>query len=103
MAAPVKIRAKIKDGVAEVKTLMPHAMETGTRRSDAGELIPAHFIETVTCYKNDKQVLQAQWGAAISKNPFFAFKLKSSVPGDVVRVEWVDNKGETSSGETTLK
>ena len=103
MAAKVKIRGKIKDGVAEIKSLMPHPMETGTRRSPEGELIEAHYIQTVTCFKNDEQVMQAHWGPAVSKNPFFAFKVKDAAPGDVIKVSWVDNKGETSDGELVLK
>ena len=103
MAAKVKMRGKIKAGIAEVKTLMPHPMETGTRRDADGALIPAHHIETVTCYKNGKQVIVAYWGPAVSKNPFFSFKVKDSVLGDVIKVSWVDNRGERSSGELVLK
>ena len=103
MAAKVKIRGKIKAGVAEVKSLMPHPMETGTRRDAEGAVNPAHYIQTVTGYKNEVQVIQAHWGPAVSKNPFFAFKVKNSNPGDVIRISWVDNTGETSSGEMVLK
>ena len=103
MAAKVKIRAKIKAGAVEVKSLMPHPMETGSRRDADGNIIAAHFIETVTCYKNDQQVVQAQWGPAVSKNPFFAFKIKHGVAGDVIRVDWLDNLGEHGSGELVLK
>jgi len=103
MAAKVKIRGKIKDGVAEIKSLMPHPMETGTRRDADGQVVPAHYIQTVTCFKNDEQVMQAHWGPAVSKNPFFAFKVKNAASGDVIRVDWVDNTGETSSGELVLK
>jgi len=103
MAAKIKIRGKIKEGVAEVKSLMPHPMETGTRRNAEGNIVPAHYIQTVTCFKNNEQVIQAHWGTAVSKNPFFAFKVKNAVPGDTIRVDWVDNTGETSSGELVLK
>ncbi len=103
MSAPVKIRGKIKDGIAEVKALMPHPMETGTRRNAAGEIVPAHYIQTVTCFKNDTQVMQAQWGPAVSKNPFFAFKVKDVAPGDVIKISWTDNLGESNSGELELK
>lgn len=102
MAAKVKIRAKLSDGVANVKSLMPHPMETGTRRDPDGNLIPAHFIETVTCFKNDEEVISADWGASVSTNPYFAFKVKAQA-GDVIKIDWVDNLGETSSGETVLK
>ena len=47
MAAKVKIRGKLKDGVAQVKSLMPHPMETGTQRDPDGNLIAAHYIDKV--------------------------------------------------------
>ena len=78
MAAPVKMRGRIKNGIAEIKSLMPHPMETGTRRNADGELVPAHYIQTVTCFKNDEQIMQAHWGPAVSKNPFFSFKVKNA-------------------------
>ena len=102
VAAKVKIRAKLKDGVANVKSLMPHPMETGTRRDPDGNLIAAHYIETVTCFKNDEQVIAADWGPSVTKNPYFAFKLHAAA-GDVIRIDWTDNLGESSSGEVVLK
>ena len=103
MATKVKIRGKVKDGVANVKSLMSHPMETGTRRDPEGNLIAAHYIEKVTCFKNDQEVLSANWGASVSKNPYFAFKVKNSAPGDVIRITWTDNLGDTGSGELVLK
>ncbi len=103
MAGKVKIRGKIKNGVAEIKSLMPHPMETGTRRAEDGSVVPAHYIQNVTCYKNDTVVMKADWGAAVSKNPFFSFQVKNANPGDVIRVEWTDNLNETGSGELVLK
>ena len=103
MTATVKIRGKIKGDVAEVKSLMPHPMETGTRRDPSGAMIPAHYIETVTCFKNDVQIMQAHWGPAVSKNPFFAFKVKNAKAGDVIRISWTDNLGEQGEGELVLK
>jgi len=103
MAAKVKIRGKVKDGVAKMKALMPHPMETGTRRDPDGNLIPAHYIETVTCYKNGEELMQAHWGPSVSKNPYFAFRVKGAASGDVIKIAWKDNKGESSEGELTLK
>lgn len=102
MTAKVKVRAKLTDGIAAIKSLMPHPMETGTRRDADGALIPAHYIETVTCFKNDKEIVQADWGPSVSTNPYFAFKVKAAV-GDVIKIDWVDNLGESSTGEVVLK
>ncbi len=99
----IKLRAKIKEGVAQVKCLMPHPMETGVRKTADGSLIPAHYIETVTCEHNGTTVIEAQWGTSVSKDPYFAFKLANAKAGDVIKVSWVDNTSESSSGEITLK
>ncbi|MFT4720692.1 MAG: sulfur-oxidizing protein SoxZ [Candidatus Azotimanducaceae bacterium] len=102
-ARKVKMRGKIKNTVAQIKVLMEHPMETGTRRDEAGDVIPAHFIQEVICQRNDEVVLSVEWGTSISKNPYFAFKINGANPGDVVKVSWTDNLGETSAGDITLK
>jgi len=100
---PVKIRAKLKDGAAKIKTLMPHPMETGTRRDSDDNVIPAHYIEQVVCELNGELALSAEWGPSVSKNPYFAFKLHNVKAGDHVKVSWTDNLGESSFGELNLK
>ena len=45
MASKIKLKTKLQGDVAEVKSLMLHPMETGTRKDpDTGALIPAHHI-----------------------------------------------------------
>lgn len=102
MANPMKIRAKADGDVVEVKVLMSHIMETGQRKNQAGEPIPAHFIQTVSATCNDRTVLSAQWGPAVSANPFLSFKFKGGRKGDKVKVSWVDNKGDSRSDETVV-
>lgn len=95
MASPMRIRAAAKDGITEVRVLMNHEMETGQRRDAAGAVVPAWFIQEVSARLNDKDVMSAQWGPSIAKNPYFAFKIKGGKAGDTVSVTWVDNRGET--------
>ena len=97
MADMMKIRARLKDGVTEVKVLMIHPMETGRRIDDAGETVPVHFIQLITATLNGKTVLEAQWGTGISKNPYLTFRLRGASLGDKVAVSWVDNKGATNA------
>jgi sulfur-oxidizing protein SoxZ len=47
-------------------------------------------------------VLTAQWGTAVSKNPFLAFKFKGGQKGDKIVITWVDNRGETRTDEATV-
>lgn len=103
MADPMKIRATAEGDSANIKVLMNHPMETGQRKdAKTGQTVPAHFIQQVTAAVNGKNVLNAQWGVAISKNPFLGFKVKGAKAGDKVTVEWVDNKGEKSTAEATV-
>jgi sulfur-oxidizing protein SoxZ len=103
MANPMKIRANLKDDIVEVKVLMSHDMETGQRKNAQGELIPAHFIQTVTAVHNGKTVLAAEWGPAVAKNPYLSFKFKGGAQGDKVQITWVDNRGEQRSDEAIIK
>lgn len=103
MAQPMKVRAALKGDVAEVKCLMNHEMENGLRKdAKTGNLVPAHFITNVTAEVGGKQVLDAQWGGGISKNPYLAFRVKGVKKGDKVVINWVDNKGETSTADATI-
>jgi sulfur-oxidizing protein SoxZ len=47
--------------------------------------------------------MEAQWGTAISKNPFLEFKIKGVKSGDKVAVNWLDNKGDKNAIEETVK
>jgi sulfur-oxidizing protein SoxZ len=95
MGEPMKIRASLVGDSTEVKVLMSHEMETGQRKDAQGQTIPAWFIQTVTVTWNDKTVLSAQWGTAVSKNPFLSFKFKGGAKGDKITVSWTDSRGET--------
>ena len=102
MADPMKIRANLVGDSTEVKVLMSHEMETGQRKDAQGAIIPAWFIQNVTVTHGDKTVLSAQWGTAIAKNPFLAFKFKGGAKGDKITVNWVDNHGDKRTDETTI-
>ncbi len=102
--ASIKIRAKAKDGVTTVKTLISHSMESGLRKdSKTGEKIPAHHITEVTAEHKGNVVMTANWGGAISKNPYLSFKFKGAASGDMIKITWVDNKGEGDSAEAKIK
>jgi sulfur-oxidizing protein SoxZ len=102
MADPMRIRAVAKDGVVNVKVLMSHEMETGQRKDNAGNVVPAHFIQNVTATHNGKTVLSAQWGPAVSKNPFLEFNFKGGQKGDKIQVTWTDNKGDKRTDEAAI-
>ncbi len=102
MADPMKIRASLQGDVADVRVLMAHPMETGQRKDAAGNVVPLHFIQTITAQLNGKQVFAADVSQAISRNPVFAFKVKGAKAGDKLAITWTDNKGEKRTDEVTV-
>jgi len=102
--ASIKMRAKITDGVTTVKVLISHPMDTGLQKNKkTGKKIPAHFIQEVVCKHKGTTVLTANWGPAISKNPYLSFRFTGAAAGDTISVSWVDNKGEKDSAEAAIK
>lgn len=102
MADPMRIRASVQGDVADVKVLFNHEMETGQRKDANGQTVPAHFIQTVSAIFKGRSVLAAQWGPAVSKNPFLNFKFKGAAKGDKIQITWVDTKGDTRTDEATF-
>ena len=102
MSDPMRIRAQAAGSNATVRVLMSHEMETGQRKDSAGKIVPAWHITDVTAAHNGKQVLSAEWGPAVAKNPFLQFTLKGAKAGDKIAVTWKDNRGETRTDEATV-
>jgi len=96
---PVKMRGRLRGATLDVKCLMPHPMETGVRKDFDGNPIPAHFIETVSCTRNGELVISAQLGPSVSRDPYLGFTVHGAAAGDRIEVSWVDNRGNSSSGE----
>lgn len=102
MVDPMRVRAQENGGVVDVKVLMKHDMETGLRKDSAGKTIPAHHITTITASCKGKQVFEAQFGPAVSKDPFLNFKFKGGAKGDTVSITWVDNKNDKRTDEAKI-
>jgi sulfur-oxidizing protein SoxZ len=79
-------------------------MESGLRKdSKTGELIPAHHVTEVTAEHKGSTVMTGNWSGGISKNPYLSFKFKGAASGDMIKISWVDNKGEGDSAEAKIK
>ena len=102
MSDPMRIRAQVSGDKAVVRVLMSHEMETGQRKDASGKLVPAWFIQEVVAQLNGKPVMSAQWGPAVSKNPFLQFTVKGAKAGDKIAVTWKDTKGDTRTDEATV-
>jgi sulfur-oxidizing protein SoxZ len=102
MADPMRIRAQAAGDKTTVRVLMSHEMETGQRKDTSGRIVPAWFIQEVSAQLHGKTVMTAQWGPAVSKNPFLQFVVKGAKAGDKIAVTWVDNRGDKRTDEATV-
>jgi sulfur-oxidizing protein SoxZ len=96
----VKVPGSVKKGeVFQIKTLMPHKMETGRRKDKkTGEVIPRKIINKFECVYNGQTVFSADIHPAISANPYIAFYCKGMESGDI-EFRWTEDGGKV----TTLK
>ncbi|MCB1645793.1 MAG: thiosulfate oxidation carrier complex protein SoxZ [Pseudomonadales bacterium] len=79
--------------VFQVRTILPHPMETGYRRTRMGEKIPRHIVVAFTVHYNDELVFAADIGPGISSNPYFEFHVRASRSGELV-FRWEDDRGQ---------
>jgi sulfur-oxidizing protein SoxZ len=101
MASTIRVRATSKDDTTEVQALIQHPMDSGFVKDAQGQIIPPHFIQQVTFQHDGKKVFVADWGTAVSKDPYVKFSFKGGKKGDDLKISWVDNKG--ASDTTTAK
>ena len=102
MSDPMRIRAQAQGDKTTVRVLVGHEMESGQRKDAAGKIVPAWFIQSINATCNGKTVMSAQWGTAVSKNPFVQFSFKGAKAGDKVVVSWTDNHGDKRSDEAVI-
>lgn len=100
----IKIRTKRLDGKTQIRTLISHPMEHGRNIDEkTGQTIPAHYIQELIVEHNGKTIVSSNLGGGISKNPYFAFMLKGGEVGDMIKISWKDNLGNTDTQERLIE
>lgn len=74
-------------------------MTAETRNAQTGAVVEAHFIEEVTLTHGDAVVLAAEWGQAVSTNPYLEFSFSGAKAGDSLTCAWRDNKGQSDTAD----
>jgi sulfur-oxidizing protein SoxZ len=94
--ARVKVPATAKKGeVIQIKTLIPHKMETGRRKhKKTKKLIPRDIINKFMCKFDGKEVFSADLHPAVAANPYLSFYTRVEKSGTFV-FTWTDDKGKT--------
>ena len=102
MAAPtprIRMPATAKAGeVVEVKTLISHEMESGNRKDKDGKAIPRKIINKFVAKFNGAELMTADWGPAISANPYQSFFVRVPETGTFT-FEWLDDDGAVYKAE----
>jgi len=93
--AVVTLPAQAKRGeIIEIKTLAQHAMETGFRRTQTGDLIPRDIIRRGNCTYNGGEICRVDLHPAIAANPLIAFNTVATESGTLT-FQWVGDNGYT--------
>jgi sulfur-oxidizing protein SoxZ len=104
-SALINVPRKAKRGdVIEIKALTSHIMETGYRRTAAGDLVPRNIITSFTCRYNGAEVFRADFFPATAANPFISFFTTAKESGKF-EFEWIGDRGflETASASITVE
>ena len=104
-AALINVPARAKRGdIIEIKTLMSHIMETGYRRTAAGDLVTCDIVTSFTCRYNGKEIFRADLFPAVAANPFLSFFTVAQDSGKF-EFEWIGDRGfsETASASITVE
>ena len=92
-AVNISVPAQARRGeIIELRTLAGHAMETGFRRTQLGEVIPRDIIRLFTCTYNGEEIFRAELHPAIAANPLIAFTTVATESG-TIEFKWAGDNG----------
>lgn len=97
----MKIKAKMKGDVTEVKLLLSNPM-IGKEEAETKKA-PINYLTHVTAKVGGKVVWEASTGPFLSKDPYFMFQFKGAKAGDEIVVDTVDDKGKTETDKAAIK
>ena len=101
MAGTTKIKAKLKDGIVEVKALATHPMLSYQEAERAKKEV--NFITYVVAKVADKVVFEASTSQFLSKDPYIKFSFRGANVGDTIELTWKDLKGNTDVSTEVIK
>ena len=87
--------------VIEIKTLIPHPMETGYRRTQLGAPVPRDIIRRFVCTYNGTEIFRAELHPAIAANPFITFTTVATESGTLT-FQWAGDNGFAVTQSATI-
>jgi sulfur-oxidizing protein SoxZ len=98
----IKLPAEAQKGeVIEIRTLLPHIMETGLRKDENGNIVPRRIINKFTCTFNGKPVFSVDLETSIAANPYLQFTARVEESG-TFRFAWFDDDGTITTADEQI-
>jgi sulfur-oxidizing protein SoxZ len=98
----LKLPKEAKKGeIIEIKTLMPHVMQTGLLKDKDGKTIPRKIINKFTAEFNGKPVFTANIEPAVAANPYLQFTARVEESG-TFKFSWTDDDGSVVTAEEKI-
>ena len=102
VAVNVNVPAQARRGeIIEIRTLAGHAMETGFRRTQLGEVIPRDIIRLFVCTYNGEEIFRAELHPAIAANPLIAFTTVATESG-TIDFKWTGDNGFSAAESVSI-
>jgi sulfur-oxidizing protein SoxZ len=103
----MRVKAKLKKGVVEVKMMAKHEMSTYDQaEKKTGDKENANFITHIDGSVKGTKVIDLSTSQFLSKNPILKFKFKlpeGAAKGDKFEVTWTDRKGKSATKKAKIK
>jgi sulfur-oxidizing protein SoxY len=98
----ILVKATKREHGLVVRALFTHPMSPPRRGEKGKTAIPGYFIQEATAQLNGKTVLRGDWSSGVARNPYLSFKLRQVAPGDMIRLSWSDNAGNSGATEVEV-
>lgn len=79
--------------VITIKVLIGHAMETGLRTDERGQVIPRKIVNRFVCRYGDVEVFCADLHESVAANPYFEFYIEATASG-ILEFLWEEDGGQ---------
>ena len=101
MSDNIRMVAREESGMVTAKLVISHPNESGTRKDEQGNLVPANFVRTGTVTLNGSPLLDLQLGPSVSKDPFLQFRFAGK-KGDSLKVSFTDSGNMVFAAESVV-
>ncbi|MGB0131459.1 thiosulfate oxidation carrier complex protein SoxZ [Chlorobium sp.] len=97
----MRILAKEDGGIVSLKVIIPHPNESGTRKDESGNVVPAYYIREGSVLLNGLPLIELQLGPSVSRDPFLQFRFAGK-KGDRLNLRFIDSRKQEYAAEAAV-